>query len=217
MDFSKVTDDQLLQLLQSAMAEAISRGEAMAYAAQVDVLSQKEKAQIRIKEMDRLQKEKNKAEVERIKKAVKAEFERSQSQAEAGKTKGLWQSKMAVIEAIREWGYNGDFEINVWVDGNDRRVYFQDQRRSMWKYCLYVTGNRYNPQGKFTQEGVQCFFNEGDRVERLKAFLQFFATQWETVRLSSSDRAEGIIPDEKILKKYRKALGINAPVEIKLS
>jgi hypothetical protein len=40
MDFSKVTDDQLLQLLQSAMAEAISRGEAMAYAAQVDVLSQ---------------------------------------------------------------------------------------------------------------------------------------------------------------------------------
>jgi len=217
MDFSKITDDQLLQLLQSAMAEAISRGEAMAYAAQVDVLSQKEKAQIRIKEMERLQEEKNKSEVDRIKKAAKAEFEKSQSQAETGETKGLWQSKMAAIEAIREWGYNGEFQINIWANGNDRRVYFQDKRKPNWKYCLYVTGNKYNPPGKFTLEGERCFFDEEDRVERLKAFLLFFATQWDVVQLSSSDGVAGLTPDEKILKKYRKALGLSAPVEIKLS
>nr|WFD61392.1 MAG: hypothetical protein [uncultured cyanophage] len=50
MDFSKITDDQLLQLLQSAMAEAISRGEAMAYAAQVDVLSQKDERVVAVKD-----------------------------------------------------------------------------------------------------------------------------------------------------------------------
>lgn len=216
MDFSKLTDEQLFQLIQGAMASAISRGEAIAYAAQAEVLSQQEKAKIRLEEIQRLQGEKARIEVEQIKKKAREEFRNNQSQEAVNETKRLWELKMAAIEAIREWGYNGEFEINVWENGSERRVYFQDKAKSTWKYCLYVTGNVYNAPGKFTEEGSRCFFDEEDRASRLKTFLEVFSRRWKTIRLSSYDRTEGIIPDEKELQQYRDALGLSTPIEIKL-
>lgn len=64
MDFSLLSDDQLLQLLKLAMAEALNRGGAVRIAAEQEVVSAGERAEIERKVADQfLQK---KAEEERL-------------------------------------------------------------------------------------------------------------------------------------------------------
>lgn len=210
MDFSKLSDDQLLQLLQAAMAEAIARGGAVRAAAHAEVLTAQERAEIqnRVAEAYRLQQiERERQRVEReAQEKLKAEELKKQAQA----TESTWAAKSAIVAAVRAWGYDGDFQLNIWSSGADRRVYFEKpsgnrRRGSDWKWCLYLTGNRYHPPGELEGEGEKCFFD--DKQDQLKAFLAAVAKNW-TGDLRIDQSAESVAPSDKRLKEYLQVLGL---------
>lgn len=129
MDFTGISDDQLLQLLKLAMAEAINRGSAVRVAAEQEVVSAQEKAEIERKVAARLLLEKEELERKRIQKEAEPKFRAEENKKQAAATETIWACKAAIARAIKEWGYEGKFELNIWSSGADRRVYFQLDRK----------------------------------------------------------------------------------------
>jgi hypothetical protein len=213
MDFSILSDDQLLDLLKGAMTEAIHRGGAIAAAAQGEVLSAKERAQIEFRVAEKLRAEAEARERERIAKEAEAKIRAEALKKEAQQVESTWSSKAAAIAAIRQWGYNGDFEINIWSNGADRRVYFQESngRRCDWKWCLYLTGNKYHPPGDLDGEGNACWFD--DRQDQLKSFLKAIAESWKG-DVSIPCKAGDVEPSQAKLKKYLAAIGIEEKANV---
>ncbi len=177
MDFTSVSDDQLLQLLKLAMAEAIDRGGAVRVAAEQEVVSAQERAEIERKVTARLLLEKEELERKRIKEQAEARFRAEENKKQAAATETTWSQKAATAKAIKEWGYEGKFELNIWSSGADRRVYFQLDRKGTWKFCLYLTGNAYHPPMDFEGEGADCWFD--DKQKELKALLALIAQHWK--------------------------------------
>ncbi len=86
MDFSNLTDDQLLQLLQGAMKEAITRGGAVRAAAEGEVVSAQEKAQIEFQVAEKLRIKKEEQERIRIAKDAEARLKQQEWKKEAEKS-----------------------------------------------------------------------------------------------------------------------------------
>jgi hypothetical protein len=206
IDFSGLSDEQLLQLLTEAMAEAMNRGEVVRLAAQDAVLSTEEKLQIQQRVAAQYAERKLQEERQRVEREAEEKHKAKELKQQAEKTETLWSARAAIVAAIRQWGYDGDFEINIWSSGADRRVYFQKTvssgRRGFtaeWKFCLYVTGNNYQAPGAFIGEGANCWFD--DKQELLQAFLLEVANAWKGDMKMSSDTGTAE-PSEKWLKKY---------------
>ncbi|PHJ64954.1 hypothetical protein VF04_03985 [Nostoc linckia z7] len=211
MDFSILTDDQLLQLLKGAMAEAIKRGGAVRAAAQGEVLSSQERAAIEFAVAEKLRIEKQEEERKRIAKEAEAQLRQQDIEKQVEKTENQWSIKSAAVAAIRQWGYEGDFDINIWSRGADRRIYFQDAgRRWTWKWCLYVTGNQYHAPGELEGEGNRCWFD--DKQDQLKAFLEAIAESWKG-DISIPCRTGNVEPSPRHLAMYLKAIGIAQEVK----
>lgn len=204
MDFTSISDDQLLQLLKLAMAEALNRGGAVRVAAEAEVVSIQEKAEIERKVAARLLLEKEQKERKRIQEEAEAKFRAEENKKQAQATETTWACKAAIAQAIKEWGYEGSFELNIWSRGVDRRVYFQcDERESKWKYCLYLTGNAYNPPMYFEREGDTSWFI--DKHKDLKALLTLISKHWKG-DLKMSHQVGGVVPNQKRLNQYREVL-----------
>jgi hypothetical protein len=212
MDFSILSDDQLLQLLKGAMAEAIKRGGAVRAAAEGEVLSSQERAAIEFAVAEKLRIEKEEAERKRVAKEAEARLRQEDIKKEVEKTESTWSIKAAAIAAIRRWGYEGKFELAIWSRGSDRRVYFQDAKnRETWKWCLYLTGNQWHPPGDFEGEGVECWFD--DKKDELASLLKAVSESWKS-DTSIPSNAGNVEPAEKHLKKYLKAIGIEEKANV---
>ncbi|KJH69627.1 hypothetical protein [Aliterella atlantica] len=211
MDFSTLNDDQLLQLLKLAMAEALKRGGAVRVAAEQEVVSAQEKAEIEREVAEKLRLEKEARERERIKQAAETRFRQEENQKKAAATSSKWSKKSAIAWALKEWGYEGKFELNIWSNGADRRVYFQQDCQGTWKWCLYLTGNRYHPPMELEGEGVDCWFD--DRQKELKAFLSLIAKQWQG-DLKTSNEVGDVTPDFATLNSYRKVLNLKETANV---
>jgi hypothetical protein len=203
MDFSKISDNQLLELLKATMAEAIKRGGAIKNACEQEVISSQEKARIEFEVIEKARIAKEIAEKERIRKEAEEKLQKEEKKKEANKVFDTWAVKAAANTAIREMGYQGDFEINIWSRGADRRVYIQDKRRSTWKYCLYLTGNSYHPPNDLEGEGCDCFFD--DHQKSLAALLTEISKSWKGDATIAGSTGE-VPPDKKYLARYRKAI-----------
>lgn len=203
MDFSLLSDDQLLQLLKLAMTEALSRGGAVRFAAEQEVVSAQERAAIEREVAAKLLLEKEEKERARIKEEAEAKFRAEENQKKAQTTEIVWSYKAAIAQAIKEWGYEGKFELNIWSNKADRRVYFQLDRRGTWKFCLYLTGNAYHPPMELEGEGADCWFD--DKQKKLKAFLSLVAKHWKG-DLKMSNEAGDAMPNENRLNQYREVL-----------
>ncbi len=205
MDFSALSDDQLLQLLKLAMQEALLRGGAVKAAAFSEVISTQERAEIERKVAQEMLRKKAEEERLRIEKEAKAKFEAEALKAKAEATETTWSCKSALACVIREWGYDGKFELNIWSSGADRRVYFQLDRRGTWKFCLYLTGNSYHPPMDFEGEGADCWFD--DKQAQLKQLMRLVSEHWESGFKMSNDVGD-IAPNEKKLNQYRQILNL---------
>lgn len=224
MDFSELTDDQLLQLVKAAMQEAIRRGSAVYRAATDSVIDAKEKARIEADAYFRAKESLAQQERDRIAQAAakKAEQEvKAQKQQEyANDQARIWGKQKAMHQALFEWGIEEPHTINVWSRGGDKRVYFESgkgPRYYEWKICLYLTGNAYHPPGELsveTERGktelitkvANCTTHEH---KQLKEFLSLVANNWNTINSNSTPAmADSIVPFEQHLEKYRKALNL---------
>lgn len=211
MDFSALSDDQLLQLLKLAMAEALERGGAVRIAAEAEVVSAQERAEIERKVAARLLLEKEELERKRIKEEAEAKFRAEENKKKAQATETTWACKAAIARAIKEWGYAGKFELNIWSNGADRRVYFQLDRRGTWKFCLYLTGNAYHPPMDFEGQGADCWFD--DKQTQLKALLALIAQHWKSDLKMTSEVGE-VEPALTKLQQYREVLKLQVAANV---
>lgn len=155
LDFSDLTDDQLMQLIRAACAEAVNRGAACAQAAHGVYLDAVEQARVAHaaaeREADRLRQ----AEVERI---ARETSERMRRDAEGKKINDaasaeakLWARRKGIAAALEAADYPvaGD-TLTVWLSGStqEKRVFLQQGGYGGATFAtLYVTGNRRNPPG----------------------------------------------------------------------
>ncbi len=130
MDLSGLSDDQLLQLIQSAMAETKRRGEAIIYAANQSV---------------------NDAAQELRTKAAKAAA--GQTTVATGSSNNLAAEKAALVYALIESDFfasyrHDQFAINVWEKRGEMRVYIQQSFiDDPWKFTYFHTGNTWSRAG----------------------------------------------------------------------
>jgi len=222
LDFSVLSDDQLLQLIQAAMNEAIARGTTVAYAAQSEFIDAKERARIEAEAIAKAQVEAAKRERERVvaeaEAKAKKQAEAKVEQQYATEQQRIWGKQKALHLALKEWGVTEDHAINVWSRGGDKRVYFQqDTARHGWKFCYYITGNNYHAPGELEYEylgaasderikNISKSENQSD-FKALERFLEEVGKKWNSLK-SSSDSAlvAKVAPFEKHLEDYREAL-----------
>lgn len=213
MDFSILSDDQLLDLLKAAMAEAIKRGGDIASAANGEVLSAQERAAIEFQIAEKIRIEREEKERKRVAKEAEARMREEELKRQKEAIETDWGVKAAAVAAIREWGYDDEFEINIWSRGADRRVYFQKDsgKRTAWKWCLYLGGNSYHPPGDFEGEGADCWFD--DKQDELKSLLTAIASSWKG-DVSIPCKVGNVTPAPKTLAKYLKAIGIGVSANV---
>jgi hypothetical protein len=205
IDCSNLTDDQLLQLIRSAMVEVSVRGEAVRLAVRSEFVSAKERLEIEEKVKAEYEIQQQKKEREKIAREAENKLLAEEKAKQAKATENTWACKMAVITALRNWGYDAMFDLNVW-EGSDRRIYFEGQS---WKYTLFVTGNKYNPPNKLEATGYECWFDKDERLPLLKKFLKAVSDGWKPgTKISANDFTEEIQPEPNRLKLYSKILGL---------
>lgn len=178
MDFSQLDNDQLLQLIQAAWAEAVNRGAAMAYAAQQTQDDAAEALRIKAEAAAAEAARKEALRAEKIRKQAEAEVAADRRQKEAEENKMRWAKKRAIFDSLlchplfEDERNNGtEFSVNIWSRDTDVRVYIQAGRSgSIFDICYYQTGNRYNPPGAVT--GVQSEDDAADLADWCEALLK---------------------------------------------
>jgi hypothetical protein len=223
LDFSSISDDQLLELIKACMAEATKRGTAMAYAANDIFLDAAEKARIEAEAIARAQesaKERERQEIEeQAYRKTQQQIEQQKRKQEERKTAEEWSQKMAIIKVLLDWGVQEKFNLQVWTNGADKRVYFQGVAgRHDWEFCLYATGNQYHSPGEMTYSEsknlipggkLQTIMESKEDLSdwnRLKAFLSLIAKGWQSLKVSSNNYNSEVAPNQKNYHKYAEAL-----------
>jgi hypothetical protein len=180
-----LSDDQLLQLIQSAMAETKRRGEAIIYAANQSV---------------------NDAARELRTKAAKAAAAGQTATASTRSTvDNLAADKAALVRALLEadWfvPYSQDqFSINMWEKRGEVRIYIQKSFTTpAWEFTYFHTGNPWNYKGTIKSEDPLI-------AERLIPFCQAICDRHLPGFKCYSNDYKKATPDPQALAFYRQAI-----------
>lgn len=222
LDFSQISNDQLLQLIQAALAEAISRGGTIAYAAKAEFIDATERARIEAEALAKVQAEAAKRERERLKeeaeRKAKEQVHKQKEQEYATEQQRMWGKQKAMHLALQEWGVKEDHQVNVWSRGGDKRVYFEQAKsRRGWKFCYYITGNNHHAPGELEYEYLSGA--EDERIKKISAaenqadfdalerFLDLVGQHWISINSASASATVAKVDAyEKHLNLYREAL-----------
>lgn len=144
IDFTPLSDDQLVELIRAACAEAVQRGAGTAAAAQAAYLSEAEKAQIARDAVQREAERQRQAEADRIAAEAAATVKADAQKQEWGRRRLL--ARMVVETLGAGWA------LTVW-NKTDLRVYLDgpttgSRRRAVTpKISYWHTGNQYEKPG----------------------------------------------------------------------
>ncbi|HEY4207959.1 MAG TPA: hypothetical protein VGM31_14145 [Puia sp.] len=191
MNFSPLSDEQLLDLLKSTMQECISRN--ITDPAREVLLSEKEKADIRQAAKQKVQADFAKSEKERIEReATEAENARLRGESqkeEAEKIRKNWLAKKSQAEAVvacDTYLAGRNVWINVWASGSEKRVYLNDGepfgKKTKEIAVLYVTGNAKQAPGAFS---CSSSYISPENENALKATLLSIGNGWNTTKFST--------------------------------
>jgi len=149
VDFSGLDNDQLLQLIQAAMTEAVNRGRAMAYAANTIYENAAEELHVKAEAAAAEAERQEQLRQERMRKDAEAEAAADRQKKEIEANQRRWAKKRAIFDSLlchhlfEEERCDGtNFSVKIWSRDTDVRVYIQS---SDFDICYYQTGNRYNP------------------------------------------------------------------------
>lgn len=206
MDFSQLTDEQLLELISKAMAAAVDRGlEKLAQAVYVDA---QEVARIKAEVIEQ---EKQKQRVEKLERAKREAEAEAKAQAAKETQSSAWAHKSAMMLALKAhplFEDDKDFSLNIWQSGNGEvRVYLQGppsgRRGHEWEFVYYSTGSQYNAPG--TIDGLEA---DNIAYPAMKAFFELVCQHWNPGLKVAYGGVSGVEPNEAKLAKYRAALGL---------
>jgi hypothetical protein len=186
LDFTALTDDQLIALIASAAQEAIARGYATEAAAREVMLSAKERADIasaaRDAEAERLRREEAQRIAEEAAAKVRNQATAKIVDAAAEKERTVWARRKGIAQAIASTGYSvaGD-SLVVWLSpSKEKRVFLQQTKFNGATYAtLYVTGNAKHPPN--TVELARGM--DGNLKAALPAILRAVARDWNAIKI----------------------------------
>lgn len=186
LDFSALTDDQLIALIASAAQEAIARGYATEAAAREVMLSAKERADIasaaRDEEAERLRREEARRIADEAAAKVRSQATAKLVDSATEKERAVWARRKGIAQAIAAtgWSVDGD-SIVVWLSQTkEKRVFLQQSKFNGATYAtLYVTGNnKHAPNTVELSRGMNDNFKAA-----LPAILRAIARDWTTLKV----------------------------------
>lgn len=149
LDFSSLTDDQLIGLIQQAAAEAVQRGEAVAASARHAGLSEAEKARAENAayetEIARIRARETEEAAIRGRERARREVEATKVADAVNKEHERWQKRAELAAPFLELLGEG-WQLTIWERGGDKRVYLD--KSNHYKITYYITGNSYHPPGE---------------------------------------------------------------------
>lgn len=153
LNFSGLTDDQLIALIRAACEEARHRGAATETAAQNVYLDEVERARIaraaELLEAERLRNEEAARVAEEAAARVRRDADRKQIDDMAHEERALWSKRKGIAQALvaAGWDCRGD-QLVVWLSpSKEKRVFLQESRRGLTYATLHVTGNNRHAPG----------------------------------------------------------------------
>lgn len=188
LDFSALTDEQLVALIAAACRAAVDRGAATEAAARDAFLSAKERAAVAgaaaAREAERLRQE----EARRVADEAAARVRQQASSAAISdaetRERNLWARRKGIAQAVAAlpWSVKGD-SIVVWLSASkEKRVFFQENKFSGHTYAtLYVTGNQRKAPGTVEVSGIN---KERTAVRAgIPAILRAVARDWNGIKV----------------------------------
>lgn len=190
LDFSGLTDDQLIQLIRAACQDAVRRGAACAKAAHGVYLDAMEQSRIAheaaMREAERLRQ----AETDRIAREtaerIRRDAERKKVDDVASAEAVLWARRKGIAIALDAVGYDvkGD-QLVVWLSGTkEKRIFLQQRGFGGATYAtMFVTGNgRHAPDSFEFSRGMSPSLKEA-----LKPVLRAVAKEWNAFKVDLSE------------------------------
>jgi hypothetical protein len=189
LDFSSLTDDQLVDLIRAALQEAVARGGAVEAAVRAAGLDEAEKARIAKDAAEQAARQIREEEAARI---AREAAERTRREAESRKTNDAAARLRAIaVEARSLFGSDQDnFKVEVWDRAGDRRVYIGHGHSENWIEYYHTGNHRFGPQTlKITAKSCasdlakHLEITKEEAAEKIKAFCCMVATKYQTMRL----------------------------------
>jgi multidrug efflux pump subunit AcrA (membrane-fusion protein) len=185
LDFSLLTDDQLIDLIRTACMEAARRGTATQLAAEAAMLDEAEKARIARAAAERAQAELAREEAARIAREaadkVRAQADAAKRREEEEQIAKNWEYKDhigAQLSAILK--PKGSYQLKVWLRGADKRIYIGGgYKDNIVEY--YHTGNKYEKPRTIHITSFNLHLSKADLSEakaQLLPVLESICTQW---------------------------------------
>lgn len=172
LDFTNITDDQLIDLIRAALAEAVARGHETRVAAETSAMEAQAKAR---------------EEAAKIAAEAQAAIERERLAAEAAKTAATWEYKDRVGRELSDLlRPHKAMELAVWSRGADKRIYVDGGGRRHNTIEYYHTGNQYKRPGYlgFMVAGLSITDAEFREITpALKQLLGELCDKWSSLRL----------------------------------
>jgi hypothetical protein len=182
IDFSGLTDDQLVELVHAACAEAVERGSAVEAAARAAMLSQAERAEIlrnaaereaeRIREEERRRLERQAAE------AVRAQAEEEARRTATEKEEKLWAAKKKIAQMVVHSLGKG-ITLTVWQRDGEKRVYL-DWENNNRKISYFATGNQWQAPNSLKGENWKP---SKEQWKEIRYLVEAAAKGWNTVKI----------------------------------
>jgi hypothetical protein len=196
LDFSSLTDDQLVELIRSALQEAVRRGSAVEAAVRSAGLDEAEKARIAKEAAEREARKLHEEEARRIADEAAAKVRRDAERAkEQEAIDGRAKIREIAVRAREIWGSGWpDFVVQVWDRKGDRRVFVQGDFDSKFT-TYYHTGNERIAPGTLSEESKwpaeRLAEHLGIAVDEARAQIKEFCVrlceEWKQIKLEVTE------------------------------
>jgi hypothetical protein len=196
MDYSQLTDEQLLQLLEGVLRETVKRGDIVTAAAREVMLTEKEKTDIKAAAAQQAKSDIYREESRRLAQEERDRLIQQQRRAaekdEADKQARLWQAKKeqsARMIALLK----GEIWVNVWKSrSGEKRVYLNDGepfgKRTNEIACLYVTGSSRQAPGSMDESSWLKAYDDDTR-KAVKALCVEMGKYWNETTIHCNQAA----------------------------
>jgi hypothetical protein len=189
LDFSGLTDDQLIALIREALQEAASRTLACKTAAQTVLFDEAEKARIAqeavAQEAERIRREEAERIAREAAEAARRRLEAEQSRAQADKQKAIWEEKDRIAERFQELlGLPYAVTLQVWTKGvysttrKDKRIYVSAGKDHSDEVEYYHEGNAKQRPGS-----IKVLKKHKEREPEIKAACEEICKKWENLKV----------------------------------
>lgn len=213
LDFSGLTDDQLVSLIRAALQEAAHRTLACKVAAEAVVFDEAAKARIAqeaaVREVERLKREEAERIAREAAEKLRLEKEAAEKAAQQKKIDSIWQGKDEMCRRVHELLHSHtDYLVTVW-NKKDKRVYIRTSTAKFGNNSVeyFHEGNANTRPGHLTLKGE----HEPHRAEILQ-FCQDLCKRWNAVEHlceASPEASEETCHHPKCVAK-RKEATVNA-------